>query len=489
MEKGTGNYMVNSNQNSIFLPSPIRYASISVKKIFENNYRLDASAYDFDVLNALDLIEKNKNGFIPVTDLFSQNYVGNRFKRIYTENPLDIPFFLPSDIENIYPKATKYISNKTETKLDDLKVYKNMILLSCSGTIGKTTIVGKKLDNQIFSHDLIRIKTKDINDLGYVYTFFISGIGQTLLTSNNYGGVIDHIEPEHLNHIPIPITSTEIKCKINKFIQSSFEKREKSNELIDKAQDILYSELNLPAFEDIKPTYYSQNAGFRNFVVNAKDLDKRLDASYHLPEVTTIINILKSNSEKIIKLSDKSIVSNIILPGRFKRVYVDKENGIPFFGGKQLLQLCPSNLKYLSSKYHSERIKNELTIKENMIVVSCSGTIGKVMIAPKHWDGWAINQHCLRIVASSKDYSGYLYAWLDSPYAKPLILRNVYGAVIDELDDVQMSNVIVPILKDKNKIKEINDLVLQANDLRNEAYIEEQKALDIMNNEVLLVKK
>ena len=56
-----------------------------LKKIFENNYRLDASAYDFDVLNALDLIEKNKNGFIPVTDLFSQNYVGNRFKRIYTE--------------------------------------------------------------------------------------------------------------------------------------------------------------------------------------------------------------------------------------------------------------------------------------------------------------------------------------------------------------------------------------------------------------------
>ena len=111
--------MVNSNQNSIFLPSPIRYASISVKKIFENNYRLDASAYDFDALNALDLIEKNKNGFIPVTDLFSQNYVGNRFKRIYTENPLDIPFFLPSDIENIYPKATKYISNKTETKIDD----------------------------------------------------------------------------------------------------------------------------------------------------------------------------------------------------------------------------------------------------------------------------------------------------------------------------------------------------------------------------------
>ena len=120
-----------------------------------------------------------------------------------------------------------------------------------------------------------------------------------------------------------------------------------------------------------------------------------------------------------------------------------------------------------------------------MIIVSCSGTIGKVMLAPEHWDGWAINQHCLRIIASSDAYAGYLYAWLDSPYAKPLILRNVYGAVIDELDDVQMSNVIIPILKNKSAMQEINNLVLKANDLRYKAYCDEQEALRIMNNEVL----
>lgn len=478
--------MVDNNSNSIFLPTPINFASISAKRIVNNNYRLDASAYDFTALEAIDLIEKNKNGF---TYLWSNegyvkdSFIGPRIKRDYISKSNEAVGFLGSaDMLEINPVPVKYLPLRYK---DYYSVEENEILLSRSGTIGNTTFVTKTLAKYCVSEDAIRIICK--KDAGYIYAFLHSETGKTILKSFTFGAVIDHIEPSHLKKIPVPNAEQKTKDAISNLIISSFTKRDKSNELINKAQNILYSELELPEFESIKPLYYKDNAGFRNFTLHAKDLDGRFDASYHLPEVTTIINLLKQKSERVTKLSDKTIVSNIILPGRFKRIYVDKNNGIPFFGGKQLLQLCPTNLKYLSPKYHSGRIDKELKIKKDMVIVSCSGTIGKVMLAPKHWEGWAINQHCIRIVAASKDYSGYLYAWLASPYAKPLILRNTYGAVIDELDDVQMSNVIVPILRDKNKIKEINDLVLQANDLRNEAYIEEKKALDIMNNEVLFL--
>ena len=77
--------------------------------------------------------------------------------------------------------------------------------------------------------------------------------------------------------------------------------------------------------------------------------------------------------------------------------------------------------------------------------------------------------------------AGYVFAWLDSPYAKPLIVRNTYGAVVDEIDDNQLSTVAIPLLKNKDIQQKINDLVLGANELRYQAYLKEQEAINIMN--------
>ena len=84
------------------------------------------------------------------------------------------------------------------------------------------------------------------------------------------------------------------------------------------------------------------------------------------------------------------------------------------------------------------------------------------------------------------DIAGYLYVYLKSPYGYYLITKYTYGSVIDEIDDNQISDIPIPILKDSNKQKKINSLALQANQKRYEAYVCEQNALDIMNNEVLI---
>ena len=88
--------------------------------------------------------------------------------------------------------------------------------------------------------------------------------------------------------------------------------------------------------------------------------------------------------------------------------------------------------KFLSLSQHGDRIRKQLTLHENMTMITCSGTIGKVAIAPKHWDGWTANQHIIRVVPGNKEIAGYLYAWLSSDYAFPLISRFTYGAVVDE---------------------------------------------------------
>ena len=175
----------------------------------------------------------------------------------------------------------------------------------------------------------------------------------------------------------------------------------------------------------------------------------------------------------------------MILPSRFKRVYVDEEHGRVFIGGKQIYELDPTNKKYLSNIHHSDRISKQLELHENMTLITCSGTIGKVALVGKHWENWTANQHIIRVVPANKDIAGYLNIFLASEYGFKLITRFTYGSVVNEIDANHVCAIPIPLLKNHEAQKLINDLALQANQKRYKAYCLEQEALRIMDKEVI----
>jgi type I restriction enzyme, S subunit len=122
-----------------------------------------------------------------------------------------------------------------------------------------------------------------------------------------------------------------------------------------------------------------------------------------------------------------------------------------------------------------------------MILITCSGTIGKVNITPQHWDGWAANQHVMRVVPANDSVSGYLYCWLSSIYCEHLIKRFTYGAVVDELDANHVAQIPLPI-PIAPVFKEINSLISKANELRYEAYCFEKRASDQLDSQVLKIQ-
>lgn len=187
----------------------------------------------------------------------------------------------------------------------------------------------------------------------------------------------------------------------------------------------------------------------------------------------------------VTKVGNKNISREIILPGRFKRVYVDEGYGRVFIGGKQLLELDPSNKKYLSLVHHGDRISKQLELHENMILITCSGTIGKVALVGKHWDGWTANQHIIRIVPANENIAGYLSVFLSSDYGYTLITRYTYGSVVDEIDNTHVADIPLPILKNIDVQNKINSLALEANKKRYEAYKHEKEAMLIINKEVI----
>ena len=462
-----------------------KWCSVTLSDVIDRGKRLDASVFDVEAKQARDLILKGKNpvAFLGGNNGITSSYTGARFKRIWLKKS-NLPIYQPSSIVDIKPTPDGYISHLTQVNIDNLRVRKGQILMTCSGTIGKVSLVSNTLDNCIFSHDLLRINCNNDLDIEYIYTYLKSRVGNKILLTNSYGAVITHIEPEHLASVPIPNAPEEIKKNIHDLIMRSYELRDESNELLDKAEQILVDELKLPPIEEM----LTAEDTVETFNVKLSELNKRADASYHVPVVKAIVKHLKEHAGELTTIGDERVSKAVILPGRFKRVYVEEGYGRVFIGGKQLGELDPTNKKYLSLAQHSSRIEKQLALHENMTVITCSGTIGKVALVGKHWENWAANQHIIRVVPASKEIAGYISVFLSSEYGYHLITRYTYGSVVDEIDDNHVRDIDFPLLKDKVKQAQINALALEANDKRYQAYCLEQEALTIMNKEVLCIE-
>ena len=466
----------------------LKWISVDLQEVIDSDRRLEGSLYSNDGKKAMKSLVRNCKW--DIVYLCGENglataYYRPRFKRIYVDKST-YPIYQPAQINELYPKPSAHISHLTQTDIDALRVKKGQVLLTRSGTIGNCTYVRNTLDNLIFSDDVIRIEPKEYS--GFVYAFLKSKTGFSIINANNYGAVIEHIEPEHLNHIPIPNPPSTLKQEIHNLIEESFKLRDESNELMDVAQASLKASLQLPSIETLQEQaeQFDKTAGVLNYSIPLNEMIDRFDGSYHVPIVKLIEQYIEKAAKEVTKLGDSRISRSIILPGHFKRIYVDK--GSILIGGKDLGLLDPIDKQYLASKQYKEKLIKDMLLAENMIIVSAKGTPGKVTIVPSHWDGWFISSNLIKIVPVSPEIAGFLHCFLSSPYGEVLIKRQIYGAVVDIIEPIHVESIIVPFLRDEKIQREINDMVLEANRKRTAAYNLEQKALRVLDEKVIYAR-
>ena len=300
---------------------PIKWTSVNVQEVIDSNYRLGASMYSNDGRQARkDLIEKCKwdTVYLCGENGLATAYYRTRFRRIYVDKQA-FPIYQPAQINELYPKPYAYISYATQTDIDALRVKRGQILLTCSGTIGNCTYVRNTVHNLIFSHDVIRIEPKAYN--GFIYAFLKSKTGFSIMNTNNYGAVIQHIEPEHLNHIPVPNPPPILKQKIHDLIEASFRLRDESNELMDEAQILLKTALQLPsigAFHE-RAEQFDNMASVLNYSVSSSEVVDRLDGSYYVPIVGAIERHIAKTAREVVKVGDRHICQNGYFAGAVQK--------------------------------------------------------------------------------------------------------------------------------------------------------------------------
>jgi type I restriction enzyme S subunit len=197
--------------------------------------------------------------------------------------------------------------------------------------------------------------------------------------------------------------------------------------------------------------------------------DKRLDASHYDRETEDALQELENCGFSLQLLSE---MADINLPGQFVRIWAkEKAYGIPYVNATDLMSLSAvgalsGKTRYLSRETDTDI--NALVIHEGWLLLSCSGTIGRVFYVPKRMDGWVATHDLIRIIPKKKVPVGFLHTYLSSPVAQRQIIGYTHGGQIDHVTDKQIANILVPVLPDET-IVDLHSRTMHALNMREQA--------------------
>lgn len=453
---------------------------ISIRSTFikkSDELRLSANSYSPEVIKSMKILEllSKKFELMKVNDFSEKIFVGARSKRLFTTPDKGVPYLSPTDVFLFNLKPRKYVSRETKD-IENWWVEPYTILITQSGSVGRSIIVNDLFRDKVVSPNMIRVfpNTEGKEIVGYIYAFINTWVGQALLTKTLYGITVKHIEPYHVANLNIPLLHESDIKEINNEILKAYKLREKAQELLIEAERLFYEETNLPEINEISIEYLGEGEEkyAKVFTIRASMLDLRLDASYHIPIVGRIFKVLMESGLKLRKIRD--VATKIFIPPRFKRPYTSKDKGVPYLQPSHLPMIRYFDLKYLYPNFKNSCLYK---LKAGQILVVTDGTVGWVSLVTDYISGWFGSNNFARLEIQPDINLGYLLAFLLSPYGQVQLKREIFGGVVDHITEAHIGNVVVPEPPD-NIQRKIGEKISKAYSMRDEAIIIENMAIN-----------
>jgi type I restriction enzyme S subunit len=200
---------------------------------FTQDYRLDAHFYNPMAKIAVDRV-------LPIGKtlgkLCDSIFMCDRFNRNYVEDNYGLPFLSGKNTIQIRPDV-KYISLSETNSIESLQLKKGWITITRSGTLGRVCYIWNNYEDFTATEDLIRVVGSTEVDSGYLYAFLSSDYGFHQILRYKHGAVIDHLAPEDLNSIVVPVCKQQ--KEIGDLVRQAYELRAEAIRLEDEAQDLL----------------------------------------------------------------------------------------------------------------------------------------------------------------------------------------------------------------------------------------------------------
>ena len=192
--------------------------------------------------------------------------------------------------------------------------------------------------------------------------------------------------------------------------------------------------------------------------------NRRLEAGVYLSDGFLVRRIITQSSMPVVMLGSLVTISQ---PGRMTIVDVKPEHGVPYLAATQVFDIWPSPRKWLARDKTPSL--EALYVNPNQILVTCSGTVGRVILAYRAHTNFAISSDLLRIdVQGDPSVRSYLYVFLRSEFGRAMMEGSGYGSIIKHLRPDHLEEMPVPMVGSIRS--SIHEQVEHAFMLRDEAY-------------------
>ena len=162
-------------------------------------------------------------------------------------------------------------------------------------------------EGRIATHDLIRVVPDDSKMLkGVVYAYLSSKYGYCQLTQSKFGGVVKHINADHVYDISIPLFPTPCQEEVNNLINDASKLREEATAMLTTARIYLKSRAGLRDLTTDDYDYFGQHSNNREiscFIRSIKDINTTtFNAFNHSGRIFVLILSEWLNALKVVVL-------------------------------------------------------------------------------------------------------------------------------------------------------------------------------------------
>lgn len=460
---------------------------ISTKSILPNSFRFDPSFHLSEAIVLRKELDNVPYGKISIKDTKSKVFLGNIFSRIFVKDEEHgIPYLAASDTVLADINTGRFLSKKQSKELEYLMLKKDWIVITCSGTIGNVTYTNATFENHIATHDLIRIVPNDEKILrGYLYAFLSSKYGYNQLTQSRFGGVVKHINAEHVNSITLPLFPESFQKEVNDLIQESARLREIASNALNEVSKLLKQYTSLSDLKESDYDYFGPHSSNREvscFIRNSKKIDSTtINAFNHSQRIRKTKDNILCNTRP---LKDIILNGDTFSTGSFPRVEVEEGKGIMLINQSDIFDTI------IKGKYISKRnVKLSNLVEYGEVLIAGVGTLGesesfcRCIYANEDLVNQLVSGEFIRMKTTNDIPSGYLYAWLSSDYGFRFIRNIQTGTKLCRPIPRLLLEIPIPIIE-SDKMNEIHEIVTKAHTQRYNANCLVRKAILLVEQEI-----
>jgi len=416
---------------------PVTWGVARANLLTRGERRMEADSYLSDGYGLRLSMEARSTGWRPM-GTFARVWQPNRLKGIVVPSEKGVPFLSAGQVFEARPSPRKWLSLQKTPDAANRFVEGGVLLLSCSGTVGKVLAAYRPHTKTLITHDLLRIEPPRGPGRGWLYAYMRTKTFVAMATGAKYGHMIKHLEAKHVSALPVVDIGKSNYAEYDEAFEAILANRNRADELFEEANSLYAKAANIDLAEQDEDVPYTVRAS--QFLTQRR----RLDGYHHNPIATAILEGLRRSSNELVPLP--SVTNRVWWPGRFSRVF--GESGTPYVSAVELFDTNPPISKFI----YSGLVKNadDYFLKPGWLVMARSGQTyglnGRVFLASERHRDFFVSEDLIRIdpdVAVIRP--GYLLTVLSHPtLGRPLVLRHAYGTSIPHLEPSDLADIQVP---------------------------------------------